>query len=105
MSTTNILLIENEIFNNLVCSIVLGTFRSKVIMKNGFICQFYDLETVASIKYKILERALELFPEFTDAEEMACVITNNTREFVTFDNEDLYEWQCHREQRLSSIEQ
>ena len=93
MFTTNILLIENEIFNNLVRSIVLGTFRSKVIMKNGFICQFYDLETVASIKWDVLKRAMELFPDISDIDNLAGIITKNTNEFVTFDREDLDAYQ------------
>lgn len=96
---------KSKVFDILVRSIVLCTFHSKLIIEKGMICQFYDLDTVASIKWKILERALTLFPECTDAREMANIITTNTNEFVTFSSEDLDEWQCLYEQYLISIKQ
>ena len=97
---------KDQVFNILVRSIVIGTFHQQMIfLKDGRIYQYYDLDTVNSIKWDILERALELFPDFPSPEDMAGRITQHTGEFVIFDNEDLYNWECMYEQKLASIEQ
>lgn len=97
---------KDQAFDTLVRSIVMGTFHQQMIfLKDGRVHQYYDLDTVNSRKWDILERALELFPDFPNPEDMAGRITEHTGEFVIFDNEDLYNWECMYEQKLASIEQ
>lgn len=97
---------KDQAFDTLVRSIVIGTFhQSMIFLKDGRIYQYYDLDTVNSMKWDILERALELFPDFPNPEDMAGRITEHTGEFVIFDNEDLYNWECMYEQKLASFEQ
>lgn len=94
----------NNPLNILVRAIVLGTFHLQMIFKQGSVVLNYDLNKINSMKWDILERALELFPDIPNPEDMASRITEHTGEFVTFDNEDLYNWECMYEQKLASIE-